>query len=81
MARSDDEPPQLVLDDPEWLGQSRWHPKGSQSTVANELGTLGQLPHGTGPIRIVPSAMSSCRENASRVANLRQRKMSRREIH
>lgn len=67
---SDDEPPQLFLDDAEWLGRSRGHPKGSQSIVANELGKVGQLPHGTGPIRIVPSMMSSYRENASRVANL-----------
>lgn len=69
---SGDEPPQLFLNDPaEWLSQFPWHPKVSQSIVANELDAVGQFPHGAGPIRIVSTMRScSCRENASHVANL-----------
>lgn len=67
---SDDEPPQLFLDDPEWLGQSPWHPKASQGIVANELGTVGQLPRGTGPIRIVPSMRPCSRREKKMPINL-----------
>ena len=69
---SGDEPPQLFLDDPaEWLSQFPCHPKVSQGIVANELDAVGLLPHGVGPIRIVPTMRSfSCRENASHIASL-----------